>query len=85
MENSALPDWLRDELNNSEEGWVEVAQKSPSKSATSMSPRKVSSADHRKKIEKEYNRKTKELFLEAQNVVRQREHDQVRSTRDRKL
>jgi len=77
LEASAVPDWLRDELNNSEEGWIEFNQKSPTKSVASLSPKKISSADHRKKVEKDYNEKTKELFLEAQSIVRQKEYNQV--------
>ena len=72
LDKSALPDWLRDELNNSEEAWIDELGPGAVHN-NNNNGKSVSTADLRKKQEREYNLKSKELYLEAQNAVRLRE------------
>jgi len=81
LDKSALPDWLRDELNNSEEAWIDdLGPGGGHNNNNGNNSKSVSTADLRKKQEREYNQKSKELYLEAQNSVRLREeaYNQVR-------
>ncbi len=76
LDKSALPDWLRDELNNSEEAWIDElgpGGHNNNNNNNGNNSKSVSTADLRKRQEKEYNKKSKELYLEAQNAVRLRE------------
>ena len=75
LDKSALPDWLRDELNNSEEAWIDELGPGGGhyNNNNGNNSKSVSTADLRKRQEKEYNKKSKELYLEAQNAVRLRE------------
>ena len=70
LDKSALPDWLREELNNSDEVWKEDL---------SNNSYHNNNNNNRNKADKEFTQRTKELYLEAQNAVRSREesYDQV--------
>ena len=58
-DKSARPDWLREELNNSEEAWIDDVNVNN----RNHNNNNDKSADQRRRAEKEYNRRTKELYL----------------------
>ena len=68
-----MPDWLREELNNSDEVWKEDLVNNSYHNSNN------NSNNNSNKVDKEFSQRTKELYLETQNAVRSREesYDQV--------
>ncbi len=53
LDKSAVPDWLREELNNSEEAWIDDL--GSNNNVNNGNNNRIKSAEQRKKSEKEFN------------------------------
>ncbi len=58
LDKSAVPDWLREELNNSEEAWIDDLGSNNVNNVNNgnnVNNNRIKSAEQRKKSEKEFN------------------------------
>jgi hypothetical protein len=56
LDKSAVPDWLREELNNSEEAWIDdLGSNNNVNNGNNVNNNRIKSAEQRKKSEKEFN------------------------------